>query len=101
MNKTEFISIVAEKSGITKTSAEKIVNNMINTISDELVRGGTVSFVGFGKFETCKRAARKGFNPQTREPVKIAARMAPVFRAGATLKNAVIAAGKSKKKQKK
>jgi len=36
-----------------------------------------------------KRKARKGVNPQTGEKIKIAARKAPTFKAGAALKEAV------------
>ena len=45
--------------------------------------------MGFGTFETHERAARSGINPRTKEPIEIAASVAPVFKAGKALKDAV------------
>lgn len=42
--------------------------------------------LGFGKFEVCERAARKGCNPQTGKMMTIAARKAPAFKADKVLK---------------
>ena len=41
------------------------------------------------KFKVSKRAARVGRNPQTGKELKIPARKAPTFKAGAALKAAV------------
>ncbi|MEW6107366.1 MAG: HU family DNA-binding protein, partial [Bacillota bacterium] len=51
--------------------------------------GDKVSLVGFGSFETRKRAARAGRDPRTGKTIRIAARTVPVFKAGKTLKDAV------------
>ena len=51
--------------------------------------GDKVSLVGFGSFDTVKRAARQGKNPQTGAIMKIAATTVPKFRAGSALKDAV------------
>jgi DNA-binding protein HU-beta len=45
--------------------------------------------IGFGTFKAAKRAARKGKNPRTGEPLKIAAATVPKFSAGAAFKAAV------------
>ena len=45
--------------------------------------------MGFGTFKAKKREAREGRNPQTGEAVKIAARIAPGFKAGNKLKDAL------------
>ena len=42
--------------------------------------------MGFGTFEARARAARDGFNPQTGEKIKIAAKTVPAFKPGAGLK---------------
>jgi hypothetical protein len=42
---------------------------------------------GFGTFETRKRKAREGRNPQTGERIKIAASRFPAFHAGKALKD--------------
>ena len=45
--------------------------------------------IGFGSFETRKRAARKGRNPRTKEEIKIPASTVPAFKPGKALKEAV------------
>ena len=50
---------------------------------------GKIQLVGFGSFETKKRAARTGLNPRTKTPVQIAATKIPAFKAGKALKDAV------------
>lgn len=89
MNKTELIAAVAEKAGLSKKDTEAAVSAAIATVTAALAAGDKVQLVGFGSFETKKRAARTGLNPRTKEPVKIAATKVPVFKAGKALKDAV------------
>ena len=89
MNKAELIAAIAAKTGDTKKATEASVNAFVETVTDSLVKGDKVQLVGFGSFETRKRAARKGRNPQTREEIKIPASKAPVFKAGKALKDTV------------
>jgi DNA-binding protein HU-beta len=53
------------------------------------VAGDKVQLVGFGTFDVAVRAEREGRNPQTREPMKIAASKAPRFKVGKKLRDAV------------
>jgi len=89
MKKAEFIAKVAEKSKITKKEATKVVNAVLETITEALSKGDTVQFVGFGTFSVRKRAARSGRNPRTQQVIKIPATKVPVFRAGKDLREAV------------
>ena len=89
MNKTEFIAEVAKKSGLEIKKADAAVNAALGVITDKLKAGEKVQITGFGTFETRKRGARKGRNPQTGEAIKINASKAPNFKPGQTLKNAV------------
>lgn len=89
MNKTELVSAIAEKSGLSKTDSEKALNAFTDAVTSELKNGGKVQLVGFGTFEVSKRAARTGKNPQTGEPLEIAACKAPKFKAGKALKDAL------------
>lgn len=89
MNKSELVAALAEKTGLTKKSAETSLNALVEIITDELKNGGKIQLVGFGTFETRKRAARKGRNPQTGEEMKISASTVPVFKVGKALKDSV------------
>ena len=77
MTKVELIAAVAEAAELTKKDAEKAVNATVEVITKALADGEKVSLVGFGTFETHKRAARTGINPRTKETIQIAASTAP------------------------
>ncbi|NMB25077.1 MAG: HU family DNA-binding protein [Firmicutes bacterium] len=89
MNKSELIAAVAEKSSLSKKAANEAVEAVLATISEALASGEKVTLVGFGTFEVRQRAARKGVNPSTGEPIDIPATQVPAFRAGKGLKDAV------------
>lgn len=85
MNKTEFINAVAEKAGLSKVDAKKAVEAFVETVTDELKEGGKVALLGFGSFSVAEKAARKGINPKTKQPIEIPARKSVKFKAGAEL----------------
>jgi DNA-binding protein HU-beta len=89
MNKQELVANIAEKKGLTKRDVEQVVNGFLDEITEALSSGDKVQFVGFGTFETRKRAARTGRNPQTGEAIEIAEATVPAFKAGNKLKEAV------------
>ena len=89
MTKAELIAVVSEKTQFTKKDSDAAVTAVINAITEALENGEKVSLVGFGTFEVKERAERLGHNPQTGEPMPIAASKAPVFKAGTALKAAV------------
>ena len=89
MNKTELIAAVAEKTGLTKKDAEKVVAATFETVTEALKKGDKVSVSGFGIFEVKTREARIGRNPRTKEEIKIPATKLPAFKASKTLKDAI------------
>ena len=89
MNKGELIEAVANATGATKADAGRAIDATVESITGALKKGDTVTLIGFGTFKVSKRAARTGRNPQTGAELKIPARNAPSFKAGAALKAAV------------
>ncbi|MDY5577068.1 MAG: HU family DNA-binding protein [Lachnospiraceae bacterium] len=89
MNKAELVAAIAEKTELSKKDSEKALKAFIDVVTEELKKGEKVQLVGFGTFETSKRAAREGRNPQTGATMKIAASVAPKFKAGKALKDAM------------
>lgn len=89
MNKGELISAMAKKSGLTIKDSSAALSAFVSTVSDALSKKQGVRLVGFGSFKVNHRKARRGRNPQTGKPLKIAARDVPAFKAGASLKKAV------------
>jgi DNA-binding protein HU-beta len=88
VNKTELVGSVAEKAGITKKDADRVINALFGTIEETLVKGDKVQLVGFGTFEVRERAARTGRNPQTGAEIQIPATKVPAFKPGKALKDA-------------
>ncbi len=87
MNKTELVDAVAERTGVSKKDAAAVIDGMFVEISQVVARGGEkVTIPGMVSFEQVARKARKGFNPQTGEPIQIAASNAVKITAGAKLK---------------
>ena len=89
MNKSELISAVATKTGLTKKDAGLAVEAITSTITETLSKKDSVALIGFGTFSTSERAARDGINPSTGAKIKIAASTVAKFKVGATLKAAV------------
>ena len=89
MNKTELIAAVAEKAGLTKKDAERVINATLESITASLVKGEKVQVSGFGIFEAKTREARVGRNPRTKETIQIPATRLPAFKASKTLKDVV------------
>ena len=89
MNKSELIDAIANDADISKASAGRALDSVIETVTSALAKGDSVSLVGFGTFSVKKRAARTGRNPQTGATIQIKAANVPGFKAGKALKDAV------------
>lgn len=89
MNKTQFVSRLAEKTKLSKAEAERALNGVIEIITEQLKGGDKVNLTGFGSFSVGERAPRTGRNPQTGQPIDIPAARVPKFKAGKILKDSV------------
>jgi DNA-binding protein HU-beta len=98
--KAELVDAIAEHIQEPRKNVAPIVDAVFASIIESLSKGKKCTIYGFGVFEKKDRAARKGRNP--RDPSKaipIPARKVPVFRAGKSLKEKVLAVNKTKKKR--
>ena len=89
MNKQDLVAHVADAAGLSKADATKAVDSVIDGITRSLKRGNEVRLVGFGTFAVANRAASRGRNPRTGEPINIPASKQPKFKAGKALKDSV------------
>jgi DNA-binding protein HU-beta len=93
MNKSELVTKLAKKAGLTQAKAAEAVDALFNAnkglIVGELGSGRKVTLPGFGTFSVRKRAARQGRNPATGKAIHIPARKYPAFKVGKTLKEKV------------
>ena len=87
--KAEIIDAVAGICDVSKAEAQRAVDAVFTSITDNLTRGEEVRLTGFGSFSVAKRSARAGRNPRTGETIQIKASKQPKFKAGSPLKDAV------------
>ena len=89
MNKEELVQEIAKKAKVTQKDAAEVLGSLVETIQKTVAKGEKVTLVGFGTFESRKRAERTGRNPQTGKEIKIAAKTVPAFSAGKKFKELV------------
>jgi len=89
MTKAELIDQVADQAKVSKADATKVLNGILDAITNTMAKGDSITLVGFGTFSVGSRAARTGRNPQTGAEIKIAAAKTPKFKAGKGLKDKI------------
>ena len=91
MNKAQLTAEVRKLlgRGTTLAAAERAVAAVFAGVTRGLKRDREVLVVGFGVFEAAVRAARRGYNPYTKKPMKIRALKTVRFRAGRPLRAAL------------
>lgn len=88
MNKAGLVAEVQKilSKGTSKAAAERATEAVLAALKRGLRRDKEVSLVGFGTFALAVRPARNGFNPHTKERMKIRAVRTIRFKAGAELR---------------
>jgi len=89
MKKSEIISLIAERTGVTKADAERVYNETFNIFKEELSKGNNIAVNGFGTFKVNERNARNCRNPKTGEKINVPAHKAVSFKVGSELKKSV------------
>ncbi len=90
MNKKQLVSLVSKECGYTQKDTERVIDALLNVITESLVIGEKVLLVGFGTFDVRKRKAREVKNPRNHsETIYVPETTAPFFKAGKNLRDAV------------
>jgi len=71
MNKSDLVSRIATRTGVTKKVANDVLSATMETIVDSVCEGNKVMLVGFGSFTPKSLPAREGRNPRTGEKLQI------------------------------
>jgi DNA-binding protein HU-beta len=90
MNRRELVLALAERSDTDRKTADAMLSNLVDVITERVSKGEAVMISGFAKFARVDRKARMGRNPQTGEPVKIKASRRARITALKTFKDAVL-----------
>jgi DNA-binding protein HU-beta len=88
MNKAGLIDEVRKQlgAGASSAAAERAVDAVLAAVGRGLKTDKEVQLVGFGSFSVATRGARRGFNPHTKQPMKIRAMKTIRFKAGQSLR---------------
>jgi integration host factor subunit beta len=89
MTKSELIDAVAQRTRITKSRAEQVVNCVFDAMTESLERGEGIEIRGFGSFTVRQYKAYNGRNPRTGRPVPVPEKRLPFFKVGKELKELV------------
>ncbi|WP_432523509.1 HU family DNA-binding protein [Kineococcus sp. SYSU DK006] len=88
MNRSELVTAVAERSGLTQTDADAVLSAFGDVLVEAVAKGEPVKLPGLMTVERVERAARTGRNPRTGETLEIAASFGAKLTAGSKLKAA-------------
>ena len=90
MNKNELAVQMVDDAGTTKVDALKVIDSMIEIVSDELKKNdGKLTLVGFGTFKTIVKKQKKGRNPRTGADITIPKKKVVKFIPGKKLKEII------------
>ncbi len=88
MTKSQTVSHLAQKTGVTKATANSFLEELAKLAAREAKNGFTIP--GIGKVVLVQRKARMGRNPRTGEPIKIPAKRVVRFRIAKAFKDSVL-----------
>lgn len=89
MNRTELVAAVADRSGQPRTAVGEVLGVLGEVVGEALCAGEKVTLPGLLTAERVARAERQGRNPQTGEPMTIAASSGVKLTAVSALKTQV------------
>lgn len=89
MTKADIVNEIAQKTGREKKAVTECVEAFMETVTEELSRGGRIELRDFGNFMVKERAAKVGRNPATGKVINIVARKMPVFKPSKSLNDKV------------
>ncbi len=86
LTKKDLVESIVKK-GIERKKAERIIENLVESIKSALVSGDDVLITRFGKFCIKEKGRRKGRNPATGDDLMLNARKIVTFKCSSALRN--------------
>ena len=86
MTRKDLVDRIAGGTGVKKTLAKEILQQLLDEIMAELAKGSRIELRDFGIFETKRRPAREAQNPRTLETIRVPAKRTVRFKAGRRMK---------------
>lgn len=95
MTKSELITRLAEKAGISRSLAEEVVDEIFDSMIKSFKQGDSVYIRGFGSLMVRHYAPYIGRNPKTGVRVSVGARRVPAFIVSEEMRKRVAAGGQA------
>ena len=89
LTKTQLVRQMAEKNGLTNKQAAAFLESLADVAVKETKKAGVFVLPGLGRLKKVQRKARMGRNPQTGEPIKIAAKTTAKFYLSKAVKDSI------------
>ena len=89
MNKSELTEVLSEELKLSLATSSSIINTILDTMTETLVKGDNIEIRGFGSFTVRHYDSYTGRNPKTRVETKVKAKKLPFFKVGKELREAV------------
>jgi len=89
MTKTQLVRHLAEELEVNNKAAAAFLETLANTAVKETKKNGVFVLPGLGRLKKVQRKARMGRNPQTGEPIKIAAKTTAKFYLAKAVKDSI------------
>lgn len=86
MTRSELIAKIARQTGTPIQKAEEMLDCMVGTVTDCLLRGEKVTIAGFGRFEMRTRKSKAYTNPKTKQQSQLEPGSIPGFKASGLFK---------------
>ncbi len=83
----DFISLIANQSGLSKKETEQLLSSMNAIVRENLMDGKSIQLLGLGALEVKERKARTIVHPRTGERTVAPSRSQLVFRPVANMKD--------------
>lgn len=89
LTRAELADAVFRRLGVTQTEANRLVDQLLDEMTQAMVGGGAVKVAGFGTFTAKMMGKRIGRNPKTGEEVAIEPHYAARFKPSQELRERV------------
>ena len=89
MNKAELIAELAERAGLKKQKAAKVLDAYMEIVTEKMSNNEEVVLIGFGTLIPRPQTSRLARNPKTGKPVMIKPRTTVKFKPGKFLLEAM------------
>jgi integration host factor subunit alpha len=89
VTRADLSEAIVQRTGVPRAEASRLLEAMLQKISDALVEGDTVKLSRFGNFQARSKRERVGRNPKTGKEAAIAPRRVVTFRPSQLLRERV------------